>query len=175
MESVTIKVRTYIIHRKLIRLIIKLPQVEYAKSLGLGGAMIWSIETDDFYGKCGQRYPILRAINSAFQVNRSSLNQCRYLKEWLVFQNVVPSEAPLPPTSSEPAPSSTEAAPPIPEGVCQAIGYVRDPNDCARFYYCFQTDNGFLPIEFSCSEGLYFDTESHICNYQEFVECNEPK
>ncbi|UXI15834.1 COMM domain-containing protein 10-like [Sarcoptes scabiei] len=40
---------------------------QYAKAMGLGGGMIWSIETDDFGGYCNQgRYPLLRAIRKVF-------------------------------------------------------------------------------------------------------------
>ncbi|XP_017092476.2 probable chitinase 2 [Drosophila bipectinata] len=34
-----------------------------AFSHGLAGVMIWSLETDDFRGKCGQSYPLLKTIN----------------------------------------------------------------------------------------------------------------
>nr|CAD7429082.1 unnamed protein product [Timema monikensis] len=37
---------------------------EYVKAKNLGGAMIWSVETDDFRGICGDKYPLLNAINS---------------------------------------------------------------------------------------------------------------
>uniref|UniRef100_A0A0P4WCZ4 chitinase n=2 Tax=Scylla olivacea TaxID=85551 RepID=A0A0P4WCZ4_SCYOL len=40
----------------------------YAQRLGLGGVMIWSIDTDDFTGACSQKgikFPMLRAINQA--------------------------------------------------------------------------------------------------------------
>ncbi|XP_067139342.1 chitinase-3-like protein 1 [Centruroides vittatus] len=43
-------------------------KVEYAKNMKLGGGMVWSIETDDFQGLChGQKYPLLTAINKAFE------------------------------------------------------------------------------------------------------------
>lgn len=38
-------------------------KTQYAKSMGLGGMMMWSIETDDFLGKCHQeKYPLLNTI-----------------------------------------------------------------------------------------------------------------
>ncbi|KAB0800474.1 hypothetical protein PPYR_06214 [Photinus pyralis] len=39
-------------------------KVEYVKQHKLGGAMIWSIDTDDFRGKCGKKYPILTTIKN---------------------------------------------------------------------------------------------------------------
>lgn len=33
--------------------------------LGIAGAMVWSIETDDFHGVCGEEFALLKAINSA--------------------------------------------------------------------------------------------------------------
>ena len=39
-------------------------KAQYAKSMGLGGVMMWSIETDDFHGHChgGQKFPLLNTI-----------------------------------------------------------------------------------------------------------------
>ncbi|KAF2895979.1 hypothetical protein ILUMI_10196 [Ignelater luminosus] len=42
-------------------------KVNYAKEKRLGGVMIWSVETDDFRGICGARYPILATINANLQ------------------------------------------------------------------------------------------------------------
>ncbi|KAF2880908.1 hypothetical protein ILUMI_25266 [Ignelater luminosus] len=39
-------------------------KANFAKEQNLGGLMIWSIETDDFRGMCGAKYPILSTINS---------------------------------------------------------------------------------------------------------------
>ncbi|KAH8299837.1 hypothetical protein KR044_006718, partial [Drosophila immigrans] len=38
-------------------------KMQLVSSRNLGGAMIWSIETDDFRGICGESYPLLKAIN----------------------------------------------------------------------------------------------------------------
>lgn len=41
-------------------------KVDFAKKMGLGGGMVWSIETDDFVGIRGVKNPLMRAINEAF-------------------------------------------------------------------------------------------------------------
>ncbi len=42
-------------------------KAQYIKAMQLAGGMIWSIETDDFKGKCGEKYPLLNAINRVFR------------------------------------------------------------------------------------------------------------
>ncbi|KAF0301973.1 putative chitinase 10 [Amphibalanus amphitrite] len=41
--------------------IVKL-KLDYLKSIGVGGAMLWSIDTDDFRGLCGPKYAIANLI-----------------------------------------------------------------------------------------------------------------
>lgn len=38
-------------------------KMDYALRNGLAGAMIWSLETDDYRGLCGETYPLLKTIN----------------------------------------------------------------------------------------------------------------
>ncbi|XP_033229584.1 chitinase-like protein C25A8.4 [Belonocnema kinseyi] len=35
----------------------------YAKNMKLGGAMIWSVDEDDFSGVCGEKFPLLNTLN----------------------------------------------------------------------------------------------------------------
>ena len=43
-------------------------KVEWLRTLGFGGVMLWSVDLDDFRGSCGMgKYPLLNAINSGLQ------------------------------------------------------------------------------------------------------------
>ena len=42
-------------------------KADYINRMLLGGAMLWSIDTDDFRGTCGQKYPLLNALNSVLR------------------------------------------------------------------------------------------------------------
>jgi len=43
-------------------------KAKYAREMGLGGAMVWSVETDDFTGHChGKKYILLNTIISTMQ------------------------------------------------------------------------------------------------------------
>ncbi|CAG9825623.1 unnamed protein product [Phaedon cochleariae] len=45
-------------------------KTQYALDLNLGGIMLWSLDTDDFRGKYGNKYPLLNAINDAIQEHK---------------------------------------------------------------------------------------------------------
>lgn len=39
-------------------------QAEYILNMGLGGGMVWSIDTDDYLGEChGEEFPLIKAIH----------------------------------------------------------------------------------------------------------------
>lgn len=61
-------------------------KVEYAMKMDLAGVMIWSIDTDDFHGKCAvlgdsldprdKTFPLMRSINAVLR--KSSTGRCLY-------------------------------------------------------------------------------------------------
>merc|ERR1711963_292471 len=45
--------------------------------------------------------------------------------------------------------------------------YIPHPTDCGLYYQCVGTHPSLL----SCPDGLYFDTNLNVCNWPQFVDC----
>ncbi|XP_012137365.1 chitinase-3-like protein 1 [Megachile rotundata] len=119
----------------------------YINSKNLGGAMVWSIETDDFSGSCGSQYPLLVALNKDLRGNTP-----------------VPTFPPV--TTSKPG----EATIPSPsDNICTKEGFARHPSDCTRFYQCIKVVDHYVAYEFRCSAGTVFDPKTNTCNYRYLV------
>lgn len=47
-------------------------QMNYIKDRNLGGAMLWTLDLDDFRGFCGHKYPLLSAVVRNLQPGNST-------------------------------------------------------------------------------------------------------
>ncbi|ETN64260.1 chitotriosidase-1 [Anopheles darlingi] len=133
---------------------------------GLGGGMVWSIETDDFLGRCGTKYELLNTLKGC--VNANSPPPATTIPPPVTTQKPVVTTKPPVATTVKPAP--TTAAPtakPTGRFVCPADGYFRDPTDCNKFYVC----NGGTATQFSCGAGLYFNEKISVCDWPSNVSC----
>lgn len=141
-------------------------KVQYLMNENLGGAMVWSIETDDFHGICGNgKYPLLNTIN-------------KVLNNGAVPSPNPPATTNSPVTTNNPAATTTTTSKPVtsapitqtpPQGSVQCItdGMFPDPEDCSRFYVC---DNGRI-FWFDCQDELRFDVRISACNWESIVDC----
>ncbi|XP_076164931.1 chitinase-3-like protein 1 [Ptiloglossa arizonensis] len=142
-----------------------LEKARYINSMGLGGAMMWSIETDDFRGTCGEKYPLLKALNSVLRDSAIASSPSDSDDTTVVPPEVVESTS-IKPTSTKP--TSTQPVTPS-NFVCIREGYFRDPQDCSTFYFCRFVENDYMIYTLHCPNGLHFDTLYNVCNYKSLV------
>ncbi|CAH1980289.1 unnamed protein product [Acanthoscelides obtectus] len=148
-------------------------KVKYAKDEQLGGVMVWSVESDDFSGLSGIKYPLLRA---AYQMADDGFNPTIPPTTSTMSSPATPTDSPY--TSSEPTENSptsiTHASPTTSPELCSRSGFIRDPDDCRVFYYCPADGAPLGAYKFICQDGTLFDTTIESCNWAYLVkDCGE--
>ncbi|OQR66805.1 putative chitinase 3-like [Tropilaelaps mercedesae] len=158
-----------------------IPSIElkarFAKTLGLGGGMIWSIETDDFKGKChGYRYPLISTINRVFA--EPGIRDLP-VPPLAPPTTLAPSTTPSTEKTWWPRPSTTTMHPfsvsttstisttmqpdRSSEFKCSTQGMFRSPSNCQVFYECVQRPDGLTAFRKECPSGTVFNPANNFC------------
>jgi chitinase len=138
----------------------------------LGGAMFWSLETDDFGNICRQgNYPLITKVVSILNSGTvpSTTNPPITTLPTTIPQTTTPPTTTRPPTLPTTISTKTSTSPTTTTSSsgCNFRGFQRDPIECDVFYQC---SNGRL-YKFRCITGLYFDTNFNVCNWKFLVKC----
>ncbi|XP_043474273.1 chitinase-like protein 4 [Leptopilina heterotoma] len=141
-------------------------KAEYVIKMGLGGAMLWSIETDDFKGICGEKYPLLKTLNNVLRKGSSMPTHPIISPE-----TTTPTILPVTDESTITKPVEIPTTPAISDDICHTSGYVRDRMDCSKFYYCNYIGDRYQISGFQCPPGTLFDESLHVCNFEHLVSC----
>ncbi|XP_004524466.1 probable chitinase 10 isoform X2 [Ceratitis capitata] len=131
-------------------------KMEWLKEQGFGGIMVWSIDMDDFSGRCGAgKYPLLNSLN----------DELKDYKVELEYEGPYESHGPRGAyTTKDPHDVTCEEE----DG---HISYHKDWNDCTHYYMCEGERKHHMP----CPANLVFNPQENVCDWPENVEgCHEP-
>lgn len=141
-------------------------KAEYARKMDLGGAMVWSLETDDFRGKChGEKYALLKTIVKT--LDGGGMPTIPNRPEVVpADETSTPSHKPIPSTTrrpSSPTEPGSSAAPPT-SGECEAEGIYPEGN-CTGFYHCVNRGDRYEKISQNCPAGTAFNAAIKGCDH----------
>ncbi|KAL0272491.1 UNVERIFIED_CONTAM: hypothetical protein PYX00_005436 [Menopon gallinae] len=171
-------------------------KAKYVNDMDLGGIMFWSIDNDDFRGKChGKPYPLIEAAKEALLAGANELVPTKTSvrksestttstkrKSRLRGKSSTTTESgrtkssrvtttttPQPPTTPDPGSDFT----------CKEEGFFPHPRDCKKYFWCLDSGPSSLGIvahQFTCPSGLVFNKISDSCDYARNVICkNKPE
>lgn len=161
-------------------------KMQFIKSCGLGGAMIWAVGLDDIKGICGQERPLLRAINDGLGRDNDDPAPTRPptagpTRPSTEAPTRPPTEAPTRPSTEAPTrpstvvpvepPTSAPSVPFFPNCLVKGDSFFAHPDDCGQFYRCV----GATPYFFNCPAGLYFNPNILVCDWPANVQCTATK
>ena len=127
---------------------------EYIKEMGLGGAMIWALDLDDFTDRCGcEKHPLLKTINRVLGRIRGKAPDCTLSSSFRIQDEDGEMEVPGAPYKTEQCKGG--------QGLTAVEG------DCTMFTICDQDK----AQEQKCPHGLYFNPGSKVCDWPANVDC----
>ncbi|KAF4093679.1 hypothetical protein AMELA_G00004690 [Ameiurus melas] len=137
-------------------------KIDWLKKNNFGGAMVWSLDLDDFSGTfCNQgKYPLINTIKSGLGTGQS----CSAPAQPLPPVTPAPATAaPAPPSGGGSSSGGSSSGSSSGSGFCagKANGLYPDPSNSNQFYNC---DSGKAYLE-HCAAGLVFDASCSCCNW----------
>ncbi|XP_037074482.1 chitinase-3-like protein 1 [Pollicipes pollicipes] len=127
-------------------------KAEYVRDNRLGGIMFWSIDNDDFRGRCsGKPYPLIEAAKEAF---------------------LAPAPGDLPKQAKGPTPPPPATPDPGAGFNCKREGFFAHPEECNKYFWCLAGGPlGIVPHSFTCPSGLLFNRQTDSCDFPRNVKC----
>uniref|UniRef100_A0A1A9WKD4 chitinase n=1 Tax=Glossina brevipalpis TaxID=37001 RepID=A0A1A9WKD4_9MUSC len=150
---------------------------EYIKAMGLGGAMIWALDLDDFKNVCNcESYPLLKAINRILRNYSEPQPNCMLEKRDKTMiadyegRPLAPTRKPSVDTSAVSQVVSLKPTKPIQTFVnspreCHGKSYASHQYDCNKYYICQYGEF----VEQKCPSGLHWN--KNYCDWPQSSKC----
>ncbi|XP_077514282.1 chitinase-3-like protein 1 isoform X2 [Amblyomma americanum] len=142
-------------------------KVEFLRSLGLAGAMVWSIETDDFQGACGTtKNPLQRAIREALAGNATVTTTTLAPTTQSAGTSTTAALPSTVSTTTLVTSATTLTTTPQPVLTCTQEGFYAYPNNPRKFYRCvLRPDGSYATYVFDCAPGTVFNATLSTCTF----------
>jgi len=126
-------------------------KVTYLKQMGLSGGMIWSMETDDFKGHCGARYPLLNKVKAMLNGAERSSFECTLGATINTNPDTNPDTS-----KKDPDPVVIDINDHIIK--CEHQGYVAHPTDSHKYVFCEMSAGKWYIHIMDCAPGTRWHT-----------------
>ncbi len=163
-------------------------KVNYIKTRGLGGAMFWTLDLDDFNGQfCGQgKYPLINSVK--FHLN-DAIIPIKTTTTTKATVTTTKTRAPVTTTTTRSVTSTTTTTTTtrvttttaqvtniidLSQLICiNGDGFYPDKlSGCRKFYRCVYTGTQYVQVnEFYCPDQTLFSSSLSICVWQGSVVC----
>ncbi|XP_030556134.1 probable chitinase 10 [Drosophila novamexicana] len=144
---------------------------EYVRAMGLGGAMIWALDLDDFKNDCScESYPLLKTINRVLRGYPGPHPRCtlEQSEKTMVAGDKGTIESPRPTVNTvTPANIAATSSRPDPSQPldCAGRNYASHERDCNKYYICQYGEF----IEQRCPAGLHWN--ENYCDWPNNAHC----
>ncbi|CAJ0583388.1 unnamed protein product, partial [Mesorhabditis spiculigera] len=151
-------------------------KTDYIKKNGFAGAMVWTLDLDDFNGQCpggnGVKFPLIAIIVQELGGGYVPNSNGTTIKPGTSLGPPKPASTKAASTNL-PITTTPTAAPVNPTSgafTCDGKvegGFYQDPADCGSFYRCVYNS----PVHFQCGPGTYWHQDLLTCSYGKTSGC----
>jgi len=136
-------------------------KAKFVNHLDIAGAMVWSVDTDDFRGDFhDETFPLLRVVHDTFANGETydpETESCTGTAPMCDLFTTTTEE----PTTTTPAPTTTTT--PASHACTEHNEVIAYPGNCHKYFMCIeQEDGGFKVNEYTCGDWV-FDPHVSSC------------